>query len=106
MKRKDMTLKPLTKTSSFFLFLLCFPNAAYSLETGNANSSNDKSAATGMLLFFGICLLVSGAMAVRNKQFGPEEGLRGNYIKGEKAVCWGYAQLLLGLVLVVILLMV
>lgn len=101
-----MILKLLVKTSPLFLFLLYFPNAAYSLGTGNTNSSNDKSAVTGMILFFGICLLVSGAMAVRNKQLGPEEGLRGNYIKGENAVCWGYAQLLLGFVLLVIWLMI
>jgi hypothetical protein len=97
-----MTIKLLAKTTPFILILLYFPNATYPLGTGNGNSANNKSAVTGMLLFFGICLLVSGAMAVKNKQFGPEEGLRGNYIKGEKAVCWGYAQVFLGIVLVVI----
>jgi len=80
---------------------IIIPTLAYSLGTATTQSTSDKSAVFSTLLFFGVSLLVSGDMTVKKKQYGPEEGLRNNYIKGEKAVIWGLGQLFFGLVLVV-----
>ncbi len=84
------------------LITITSPVFAHSLETEKARISNDSAAVIGSLLFFGASLLTSGGMTVKNKQFGPEEGLRGNCIKGEKAVIWGRVQLFFGAILVLL----
>jgi hypothetical protein len=99
-KEKDMNLRLSEKVTLSFLIAIASPGFAYSLETGKARVLNDRSAIIGGLLFFGISLLTSGGMIMKNKRFGPEEGLRGNYIKGEKAMIWGRVQLFFGAILV------
>ena len=97
-----MNLRISARVASNMLLAINIPTIAYSLGTEKTQSSSDKSAVIGTLLFFGVSLLVSGGMTVKNKQYGPEEGLRNNYIKGEKAVIWGLGQLFFGVVLVVL----
>jgi hypothetical protein len=102
MKEKDMSLRLSERVALAFLVAITSPVFAYSLETEKARVSNDRSAVIASLLFFGASLLTSGGMTVKNKQFGPEEGLRGNCIKGEKAIIWGRAQLFFGAILVLL----
>lgn len=67
--------------------------------SGKTPNGNPSFVAALASFFFGASLICSGVMIIRNKKFGPEEGLRGNYIKGEQAVFWGIVQTLLGALL-------
>jgi hypothetical protein len=100
MKEEDMNHRISERVALAFLIAITSPIIAYSLETEEARVSNDRPGIIGSLLFFGASLLISGGMIIKNKQFGPEEGLRGNYLKGEKAIIWGRIQLFLGAILV------
>ena len=66
---------------------------------GETQNENPSTAAALASLFFGASLICSGVMIIRNKKYGPEEGLRGNYIKGEHAVFWGILQTFFGALL-------
>ena len=54
---------------------------------------------TVTLSILGIIFIALGCFTIRNKRYGPEEGLRGTYIRGASAVVIGIIHVLLGLVL-------
>jgi hypothetical protein len=82
------------------LLTVQFPRFAYSVDWNNKAANH--SAVAGGLLFFGACLMISGAMIVKNQKIGPEEGLRGTTIKGKNAERWGLIQIILGVILIVL----
>lgn len=80
-------------------FFSAVPGTVHALGV-KSQISDDTSTVAWALLFFGICIFASGVMIIRNKQFGPEEGMRGNYLKGDKAIFWGLLQFVFGLVII------
>lgn len=90
------------KAAPLLFLVMFFPQRAHSLGQGHTKPTNGDSEIAATLLFFGVCLIVSGVMIMKNKKYGPEEGLRGSSIKGENAEVWGFAQLVLGFILVML----
>lgn len=53
-----------------------------------------------VIAFLGIMFIYLGIRTVKNEKYGPEEGFRGNIIKGKFAVGIGIIHVLIGIVLI------
>lgn len=83
-----------------FTCLLFVPQKVMSLGSPGATRNDKPSPVLALVsLLFGVGLICSGVMIIRNKKYGPEEGLSGNYIKGKQAVFWGIVQTFFGVIL-------
>jgi hypothetical protein len=51
-------------------------------------------------LFIGLALIITGILPIKRKRLGPEEGLRGNIIKGDPAIVFGGLSIMLGMIVI------
>lgn len=78
------------------------PMLAYAgLGVSRPISKEDETQVTAeTLLVFGFFIFMSGYFAVRKGKYGPEEGMRGNYLKGIQASFWGGVQCIVGAIMI------